>query len=315
MKRLVYSGPSHSVRIVEEALKGRFDIRAAEDRAESLLPEIERCAVFLDASMKVRLTAETIMNAKRLELVATATTGANHIDREALRRRGIPLLTLQGQTEFLRGLTPAAEHSWLLLMACARRLRGAVADTMRGSWDRQRFPGVMLRGKTLGIIGMGRIGTWMAKYADAFGMKVVGYDPYAGDFPPWAERADLDRLLAGSDFVSVHVHVTEETKGLLGADNIGKMKPGAVLVNTSRGEVIDEEALLHALRSGRIAAAGLDVLADEPDVRRSGLWQYARQSDRVIITPHIGGYCPEAVDRAVAFACGRILEHYGGSAT
>ncbi|MBN2982682.1 NAD(P)-dependent oxidoreductase [Cohnella algarum] len=314
MKRLVYSGPPETVGIVEKEMNGRFEVVAPGEEPESLLPEIERCAVFLDASMKTRLTEETIAKAKALELVATATTGATHIDAEALRRRGIPLLTLKGQTEFLRELTPAAEHSWLLLLACARRLRGAIEGTLRGEWNRQRYPGVMLRGKTLGIVGMGRIGTWMAKYADAFGMKVVAYDPYADEFPPRTERAGLDRLLAVSDFVSVHVHVTEETKGLLSADKISGMKPGAVLINTSRGEVVDERALLEALRSGKLAAAGLDVLADEPDIGRSELWQYARQSERMIVTPHIGGYCPETVERAVAFACGRIRDYCEGGA-
>ncbi|QYR19844.1 hypothetical protein KZ483_18430 [Paenibacillus sp. sptzw28] len=292
-----------------------FEIRFVQDNPESLSSEFRRCSVFLDASMKVNITSDFIRKAKHLELVVTATTGASHIDGEALQKRNIPLLTLKGQYDFLNQLTPAAEHSWLLLMACARRLRGAINHTMQGHWNRQEFPGVMLRNKSLGIIGMGRIGTWMAQYAQAFEMKVSGYDPYVNNnFPQHVQSADMDELLSTSDFVSVHVNLTKENKGMINAEKIKKMKKGAVFINTSRGDLVDERALLQAIKEGTIAAAGLDVLADEPNIENSELWKYAKQSDNVILTPHIGGYCMEAVDKAVEFSCQRIISFYKGEA-
>lgn len=312
MKALLYSGPLQCLSIVNEYLSSLFEIRTVEEKTELLIPEFRKCSVFLDASMKVTISSEEIANAKFLELVVTATTGANHIDQEALQTRNIPLLTLKGQSGFLNQLTPAAEHSWLLMMACARRLRAAVSHTMQGEWNRQDFPGIMLRNKTIGIIGMGRIGAWMAKYAHAFDMKVLGYDPYVNHFPSHVQSVDIDKLLATSDFISVHVNLTKENKGLIHADRIKKIKKGAIFINTSRGELVDEKALLQAIQDGTIAAAGLDVLSDEPDIVNSEMWQYAKQADNVILTPHIGGFCTEAVEKAVEFSCQRIISFYRG---
>jgi len=196
-------------------------------------------------------------------------------------------------------------------MACARRLRGAIRHVEAGSWERTEFPGLMLKGKTLGIVGVGRIGSWMARYALAFGMNVQGFDPHVSDFPPGVSRVGLDELLATSDFISIHVNLTPESRMMLTAEKIRAIRPGAVFINTSRGELVDEDALVVALREGRIASVGVDVLSAEPDVRSNSLWMYAQESDAVCITPHIGGFCPEAVDQVVTFSCHRILEYFG----
>ena len=121
----------------------------------------------------------------------------------------------------------------------------------------------------------------------------------------------LDELLSTSDFVSVHVNLTSETRMMLPAEKIKTIKPGAVLVNTSRGELVDENALVDALREGRLTSVGVDVLTGEPDIRSNPLWKYAQSNDAVCITPHIGGFSPEAVDQVVAFSCRRILEYFG----
>jgi D-3-phosphoglycerate dehydrogenase len=310
MKILVYSGPRESAGIVKNILGSRFAVNAVESVPEKLLPEFERCTVFLDASMKVPITAETITRAKDLKLVVTATTGASHIDNAALDKRGVPLLTLKGRTAVLKDITAAAEHSWLLLMACARRLRPAIHNVEAGEWDRGEFPGIMLKDKTLGIIGMGRIGTWMARYARAFGMKIIGYDSLLTDLPDDVKKAGMEELVAASDFITLHVNFTPENKGMISKAVIKKFKDGCIFINTSRGELIDEAALVEGLKSGRIQAVGADVLTGEPDSRSNPLWQYARDHENVIITPHIGGFCPEAVDKVVAFSCERILEYF-----
>jgi D-3-phosphoglycerate dehydrogenase len=249
--------------------------------------------------------------APSLRVVATATTGADHIDAAALAARGIPLLTLQGQTAVLRELTPAAEHSWLLLMACARRLRAATEHVLAAGWERTEFPGLMLRGRTLGLIGCGRIGQWMARYAAAFGLNVLGYDPHLRDWPPTIQSSPLLELLAASDFVSLHVPMTPQTTGLVTRAHFEAMKPGAIFVNTSRGGLVDEGALLDALRSGHLAGAGLDVLQGEPDVRDHPLRRYAEGHPNLVITPHIGGFSPDAVATVVAFSARRILQELG----
>ena len=180
---VVYSGPRDLEPVVREALGDRFVVRWVPPEDDVVAKALRDAAVFLDASMRVRMTAAMVDDAPDLQLVVTATTGADHIDGAALARRHIPLLTLKGQTHVLNGLTPAAEHSWLLLLACARSLPAARAHVIDAGWDRTRFPGVMLRGRALGIIGCGRIGQWMARYGHAFGMVCRGYDPYLTEWP------------------------------------------------------------------------------------------------------------------------------------
>lgn len=305
---VVYTGPIESSHVAEEILGGLFDVVVVEPTPDSLEPALEGSVALLDASMRVAVTADLIARSPGLRVVSTATTGASHIDADALERRGIPLLTLKGQKELLRDLTPAAEHSWLLLLACARRLRSAIRHVEGGGWDRTLFPGVMLKGSTIGIIGLGRIGGWMARYARAFDMRVLAFDPNVGGAPDGVKLVDLEVLLETSDFITMHVNLTPETAGMLYADLIGRMKPGAVFVNTSRSELTDEFALVDALESGRLSAVGVDVLVGEPDPSASPLWRYSREHDTVVITPHVGGLSPQAVDVVVAFAARRILE-------
>lgn len=306
MKQVLYLGPEDSLAVVKRSVPPEYRVEHAldDDAVERLLPTTH---AVLDASMRIRFDAARIGRASVLRAYVTATTGADHVDSKALDARGIPLLTLKGQKEILRGLSAAAEHSWLLLMACARKLRPAIDHVLAGSWERTQFPGMMLKGKTLGIVGCGRIGTWMSRYAAAFGMKTIGFDPQADPWPDGVDRVELDALLATADIVSVHVPLNDDTKQLLKARELGLCKPGVVVINTSRGEIIDESALLQALESGHVAALGLDVLVGEPETANHPLVVYARTHDNVVITPHIGGFCPEAVREVVAFSCKRIV--------
>lgn len=310
MDTVLYTGPEGSFEIVKRKLQHKFRVERAEASVEEIFTRFKNCSVFLDASMKVRIPSGCIEQAPRLKLIVTSTTGADHIDQDALAKRQIPLMTLKGQTGLLREFSGAAEHSWLLLMACARRLRGAVEDVCEGNWDRQQFPGMVFRGKTLGLIGCGRIGSWMARYAAAFDMSVVAYDPYAAEFPPGVQRVELDELLQMTDFVSVHVGLCAETRGLLSSERIRRLRQGAIVINTSRGEIVDELALAEAVKEGRVSAVGADVLQGEPEVRANPLWLAAKTNPNIIITPHIGGFCPETVDRAVEFSCDRILKFF-----
>jgi len=310
--QLLYMGPPETLAIIQTHLP-TFDIRLALDdiTVDEWLPTAD---VVLDAYMRVRFPASRLVTASLLKLFVTATTGADHIDAVTLTQRQIPLLTLRGQREVLKNITPAAEHSWLLLMACARHLRPALQDVLDGTWDRNRYPGTMLRGKTLGLIGCGRIGEWMSHYAAAFGMHCVGYDPYVDPWPATIEQTDLATVLREADFISVHVTLSAETHGLLGQREFDLIKPEAVLINTSRGEIVDQDALLAALVNGQIAAAGVDVLTGEPDITDHPLIHYARTHDNLLITPHIGGFSPDALRYVLAFSCQRIKDHFGMTA-
>ncbi len=307
---VVYCGPEYTWQMVNKILSSKFEVRICEANPDKLIHQFEECMVFLDASMMVPIKADTIYRARKLKLIVTATTDASHIDQKALKQRGIPLLTLKGQTKFLSNLTPAAEHSWLMLMACARQLRSAIHHVEQGKWDRIAFPGILLKGKTIGIIGFGRIGSWMARYAAAFDMNVQVCDPFINNFPAEVKHVDLDHLLSTSDFITIHVHLTSETKGMLDAEKIKLFKSGCVFINTSRAGLVDSSALVDGLHRERIAAVGVDVLSGEPEIIKDPLWQYSKKHQNVTISPHIGGYCPDVVDRVVEFSAKRILDYF-----
>lgn len=305
--KVLFLGPSENQRDVQTNLGDPFVVQHAitDNDVDKVLPDID---FILDAYMKIRFPRARLQNAKNLKMVVCATTGSDHIDSGYLASRNIQLLSLKGQKEILRNLTPAAEHSWLLLMASARLLPGAIREVEKGRWDRNNVPGIMLRGKIIGIVGCGRIGQWMATYASAFGMKCLGYDPLLNTWPTHIEGVSLELLLSSSDFVSIHVPLEEGTKKLLGRKQFKMMKKGVVVVNTSRGEVIDEETLLDGLKSGHVAAAGLDVLTGEPNINNHPLVQYSRTHNNLVITPHIGGFSPEALKHVLRFSCQRILD-------
>lgn len=306
MRKIVYVGPPYGRDVVASELGAGYDVVLVEPEQGVMAGEIGDASAYLDASMKLPLDRRLLERAVNLKAVFTATTGSDHIDGEYLTQRGIPVLTLKGQNQVTNQLTPAAELSWLLVMACARRLRPAIRHVESGLWDREAFPGMMLKGRTIGIIGCGRIGMWMARYANAFDMRVLGYDPHVDEVPSYVEKTDLARLIAESDVISLHVHLSSETKGLIGTSELERVKPGVILVNTARGAVVDEAALLEALRDGRVGAYGADVLAQEPRITESALWQYARSHDNCIITPHIGGFSPDALSVVLRFTAKRI---------
>jgi phosphoglycerate dehydrogenase-like enzyme len=307
VNHVLYLGPSEALVSARGVLEPMLKVIAPEPTREAVAAHLDHTIAIVDASMKVTFDRAMLDRAPKLRAISTATTGADHIDSQALAERGVSLLTLAGEKEVLHNLTPAAELSWALLMACCRRLRGAMQHVLEGRWVREEFPGIMLKGKVLGLIGCGRIGGWMARYARAFDVEVVGYDPFVAPWPEQICRTELDTLLSTADFISVHVPLNDQTRGMIGAREFELVKRGAILINTSRGAVIDERALLNALIEGRVAAAGVDVLEGEPQVERHPLVEYARAHDNLIITPHIGGFSPDAVKIVVAHAARRIL--------
>jgi phosphoglycerate dehydrogenase-like enzyme len=310
-EKILYLGPPDTCEMVADKLGGYETIFATTDEeVEAYLPH---CVGVLDAFMKITFRAERINMAKNMKVFVTATTGSTHIDGDELSKRGIPLLTLRGQSEFLRNITPAAELSWLLLMMCARRIRPALSEVSDGVWDRSRHPGAMLNGKRLGVIGCGRIGGWMAKYAAAFGMECYGFDPHITTFPKHVKKSSLDFVLKNSDFVSLHVNFDKSLRQMIGREEFMKMKKGAIFINTSRGELTDEDALADALISEHLGGAGLDVLADEPEVSKSHLLGLVATHPNLVITPHIGGYSPDALGLVLQFCCDRLLRVLKGN--
>ena len=256
--------------------------------------ELERAlagAHALIVRSETRVTADLLTRAPHLRVIARAGIGVDTIDVPAATRRGIAVMNAPGANT-----VSAAEHAMGLLLSLVRHIPGAVEAMRRGEWDRKKFEGTELRAKTIGIVGLGRIGGHVAQLARAFGMTVVAYDPY---LPP--ERAaelqvrimPLEQLLRTADVVTMHVALTDETRHLINADRLKLMKPSAVLINTARGELVDEAALAAAIGEKRIAGAAVDVFSQEPLPKESPL----RTLDRLILTPHLAASTAEAQER------------------
>ena len=304
MAKIIYLGGLAELKHVQKFLN-THEVIFVENRQE-LANEILNAKYILDASMKIKLDADVLKRGKDLTAIFTATTGSDHIDKLYTSKYEISVKTLKDHKSFLSNITPAAEHSFLLLLAVARQLTRASSDVFNENWNRTDFPGYMLQGRTLGLIGCGRIGTWMSKYAKAFGMRVMGYDPYIAENNHSIDLVSLEDLLAGSDFVSLHLHLDEENKNFFDKTAFDLMKKGAVLINTSRGGLIDENELLKNLENGKLFGAGLDVLSSEPDISSNALIEYAKNNHNLIITPHIGGYSPDALLKVLEFVCSNI---------
>ena len=259
-----------------------------------------------------RIDASLLELAGRCRVLACAVTGLDHIDLMACEARGIRVVSLKGEADFLKEVRATAELTIALSLAVLRRLPAAVDDVARGSWTRDRFRGRELHEKTIGLVGMGRLGSLVAKMLRGFDVRILGCDPRA-DFPhELAEQVGLDDLLARSDLVSLHVAYGPATHHLIGSAEIAKMKPDAYLVNTSRGGVVDEGALVDALKRSAIAGAALDVVAGEPTPDfRSELFEYARSHQNLVIVPHIGGNTHESVAKTERFIARKVLHALG----
>jgi D-3-phosphoglycerate dehydrogenase len=261
--------------------------------------------------LRHRIDAELMGAARRLKVIVTPTTGLNHIDLEEAERRGIRVLSLRRESEFLRDVRATAEHTLALILSLIRHVPAATAHVQDGGWNRDIFKGQELHGKTVGVVGYGRLGRIVARYLKAFDAHILAADPnISTDFLETdLMLVPLIELLQVADLVTLHVNLCEATRGFFGQEQFQAMKEGAWFVNTSRGELVDERALLHALRSGHLAGAALDVLSEEHSQGMGGhpLVAYARGHDNLIITPHIAGCTVESMEKTECFLAARLL--------
>jgi len=274
-----------------EALGPDFEIRHCNgaDRAE-LLPAIADVDAILVRSA-TKVDAEALAAAAKLKVVARAGVGLDNVDVKAATQNGVMVVNAPTSN-----IVSAAELAVALMLAAARHVAPGNAALKNGEWKRSKYTGIELYEKTVGIVGLGRIGVLVAQRLSAFGMKVIAYDPYvqAGRAAQMGVRlVTLDELLTEADFMSVHLPKTPETLGLIGEEQLAKVKPSLVLVNAARGGIVDEHALYVALKEGRVAAAGLDVFASEP-CTDSPLFEF----ENVVATPHLGASTDEAQEKA-----------------
>ncbi|MGE8690852.1 MAG: NAD(P)-dependent oxidoreductase [Achromobacter sp.] len=263
----------------------------AEEGIVALCRERNPVAIIVRYS---KVGAAAMDAAPALRVISKHGSGTDTIDKAAAAERGIQVVAAVGVNA-----AAVAEQALALLLACAKSVVGLDERMRAGHWDKSTHKSLELDGKTIGLIGLGAIGQRMAAMARGLNMRVVGFDPYAGSLPDYIESVPLDALWREADVVSLHCPLTDDNRGMVNAATLAQCKPGVILVNTARGGLVDEEALLQAVRSGHVRAAGLDSFAVEPMTAGHPF----QQEPRIILSPHIGGVTGAAyVNMGVAAA-------------
>lgn len=306
----------HKVLVTDSIAPSGLDIlRAADDveldyrpglAGEELLEAVAQSDALITRS-GTAVTSELVNAGTRLRIIGRAGVGLDNVDVEACTARGI--LVINAPTA---NIMSATEHTMAMLLALCRNIPEAHASVKRGEWTRSKFMGTELDGKTLGVIGLGRIGTRVTTRARGFGMRVIAYDPYIADSvyeKVGAAKVSLDQLLEQADVITVHTPMTDETRSLIGANELARTRDGVIVLNIARGGIYEERALADALNSGKVAGAAIDVYIDEPPPPDHPLLN----AKNVILSPHIGANTIEAQDRVAVQTAEMVIEALRGS--
>ena len=279
----------------------------------SIIPDVD----ILIVRLRNKIDSDILNQAKKLKIIVTATTGLNHIDLKEANLHGITVLSLKGERDFLDTLTATAELTWSLILSLYRKIPEAVNHVQHGNWNRDFFIGRQLKGKTLGVIGCGRLGSIVAKYGLAFQMDVIAYDPYITSFPENVKKVTLKRLLQLSDVITLHVNYDNSVHKMFNRGLFKFIKDKAILINSSRGELIDEKAMLEVLDSGRLSGIALDVLYGETSNKKNWLqdndiWKKSIANKNIILVPHLGGATKESMMDTEIFMVKKLIQHIKG---
>lgn len=307
------------VLITEPLDFGEGNLKMLEEVAEvsrgpfsrtALLKAVEDVEVLLIRLNHI-IDGEVLERAAKLKFILTPTTGLNHIDMEAAENKGIKVISLRGETKFLEGIPSTAEHTWALMLSLLRKIPAAHKHVMKGEWNRDEFKAHNLYHYKLGILGFGRVGRQIAEYARVFKMPFLFYDtdPALKNHPNAV--AELEHFMAEIDILSIHIPLNRENTQFLNEENLNHLKSTAYLINTSRGEVIDEAFLADMLLQNKISGLATDVLTSElslDSLSNNPLIKAAQHLDNVIITPHIAGATYESMWRTEEFVIRKWLE-------
>ncbi|EKF48800.1 D-3-phosphoglycerate dehydrogenase [Thermosipho africanus H17ap60334] len=285
---------------MERLMNSGYNVTSEHLEKEDLIKEIPNIDVLVVRSA-TKVTADIIEAGKNLKIIARAGTGLDNVDVEKAKEKGIKVINTPGAN----GIS-VAELAIGLMISCARHIAKGTMDLKNGEWTKKQLKGHELYKRTVGIIGFGNIGREVAKRLLAFDMRVLAYDPFVKETDMNVEIVDLDTIFKESDFITIHVPLTNETKHLVSKDAFEKMKDGVILINAARGGVVDEEALYNALISGKVYAAGLDVFEVEPPTDE--LRKKLLELPNVVATPHIGASTVEAQLRVGQIIVDKILE-------
>jgi len=309
MPQIVIPDDAPPVMASSAAYRGLLD-RAAVDyhdtlpgSEERLIERIARAAVVINIRSSTRFTDAVFHQSTELRLLSLWGTGTDNVDLAAAARHGVTVTNTPGVSAF-----SIAEHALALMLAAARRMPRLDAEIRQGRWPRGEA--VQMHGKTLGIIGLGHVGRQFARLGAGIGMRVIAWTMHPNPALGF-ELVSLDQLLQSSDVVSLHLRLSSETRGFMSKTEIGKMKPSTILINTARGAIVDEPALVDALATRRIAAAGLDVFETEPLPQGHPLTRL----DNVVLTPHSAGVTPEALEAGLQLSVDNVWNFLDGHPT
>lgn len=294
-----------------EEIKSRFSVKVEHElwqNPDKLKDLISDCNAIIIRN-QTNLSKDIISEAKDLKIIARAGAGLNNIDVEAASESGIVVVNTPDQNSIA-----VAEHTIGMMLSLARKMTSANAHMQKGIWNREKFIGSELYDKTLGVVGLGRIGFLTALRAKAFGMNILAYDKFVSPDAAFvteshAKLVELDELLENSDFVSCHIPLTSDTQHLFGYERFCQMKSTAFFLNLARGEVVDEKGLIQALKKGKILGAGLDVREKEPPESNP-----FSMMENIILTPHIAAFTEEAQERVASALCKDVIKVLDGKA-
>ena len=275
-----------------------------KEELKSTLFETKTKYLFTNPNKQSFILDEEVLKDSNIKVINTCSTGTNHIDMEYCKENNIEVWHLAKDYELINQLPSTAEHAFGLMLSLLRKIPMSFHSVRDGNWDYEPYIGRQLKGLTVGIIGYGRLGKMMETYCHAFGMTVKIHDPYEG-------YDDLDLVLRESDVISLHVHVTGKTVGMINGKTISKMKKKPYLINTSRGEVVYEKKVIEAIEEGKLSGYATDVIKDEfGNIHNSKLIEFSMNpTNNVIITPHIGGMTWEGQTKAYKWAINKFREN------
>lgn len=256
-----------------------------------------------------KLDSTVLDKSTKCKYLLTPVTGIDHIDEKLCNELGIQIICLRGEVDFLKNVRATAEHTIALTLALLRKIHPAVSDVQSGNWNRDNFRGYELYEKKVGILGYGRLGKIVARYFHAFDCEISYFDIEEKIGDTFCVKLNsIESLFGNNDIVSLHIPLNEKTIGIINKDLLQKMKVNSILVNTSRGAIINEIDLLEVLKFKSIKGAALDVLDDEPNVQDSELVKYSKTNSNLIITPHIGGNTYESFAKTEKFLADKLVQ-------
>ena len=318
-KRLLITAPFSFIPELLNEIKLKFEVlyeyQPTKEKVKKLINEFQPHAWIPKPCNEYLIDGELLKLSKSLKIISTPSTGTNHIDIVKAEELNINVFSLKG-SKAVNSITASSEYTFAMLLATVRKIPAANRKVLEGHWREieDSLRSRELSELTLGVIGCGRIGGNLIKYSEPFGMKVNIFDPYINKISDSRVNVcdSLEILLKNSDIVAICVHLNSETKCMIGSNEIGQMKDGAYLINTSRGETIEEQALINALKSGKITAAGVDVVCEEHLLpkKENILINYAKSNENLIVTPHIAGLTIDSENKAQRAAFLACLEYF-----